>query len=320
MCGFKIMLIKVATFNLFQFCSNNYSFYTKKDRFTKSDWEEKKSWIKKQLLKMDCDIVGFQEVFSQDELKELCLELGFKDFVVVQTPKLEEKNQVFKSTTVALASKFPIKNIEKVETKDSFSFAREPIKASIKLDNDLEIVVYVAHLKSNRLNEFEYRFTKDSTLEEKKSKLDIALKNNYSLSLKQRLNEAKTLHFDIKKQKSASILLCDLNDREHSITIDALTNKRFYIKELLKDDLVLFDSYDFAPKKVYNPHPEFKGFKRTPTSYFIGKGNTLDFIFVNRFLKDKIKDFKVFDEHLQKNQNGSLATSDHAQVVCEIEV
>src|SRR5690606_23601211 len=114
----------------------------------------------------------------------------FKEFVVVQTPKLEEKNQVFKSTTVALASKFPIKNIEKVETKDSFSFSREPIKASIKLDNDLEIVVYVAHLKSNRLNEFEYRFTKDSTLEEKKRKLDIALKNNYSLSLKQRLNEA----------------------------------------------------------------------------------------------------------------------------------
>ncbi len=115
-------------------------------------------------------------------------------------------------------------------------------------------------------------------------------------------------------------MLCDLNDREHSITIDALTNKRFYIKELLKDDLVLFDSYDFAPKKVYNPHPEFKGFKRTPTSYFIGKGNTLDFIFVNRFLKDKIKDFKVFDEHLQKNQNGSLTTSDHAQVVCEISI
>ena len=314
------MIIKIATFNLFQFCSPEFSFYTKKEKFKKDDWEKKKNWIKEQLQKMDCDIVGFQEVFSQEELKELVLECGFKEFVVTQNPKLDEKNRVYKTTTVALASKFPIKNIENISKSSDFTFAREPIKAIISLKNDLDINVYVAHLKSNRLNEFEYKFTKDSTLEEKKSKLDIALKNNYSLSLKQRLNEAKALHFDIKKQILPSILLCDLNDREFSITIDALTNKRFYKNELKKDDFILFDSYDIAPKKVYNPHPEFKGFKRVPTSYFVGHGNTLDFIFVSKDLENCVKNHKVFDEHLQKNRNGTLKQSDHAQVVCEIEI
>ena len=314
------MIIKIATFNLFQFCSPNFSFYTKKEKFTKEDWEKKKNWIKEQLQKMDCDIVGFQEVFSQEELKELVLECGFKEFVVTQNPKLDEKNKVYKSTTVALASKFPIKNIENISKSSDFTFAREPIKAIISLKNDLDINVYVAHLKSNRLNEFEYKFTKDSTLEEKKEKLNIALKNNYSLSLKQRLNEAKALHFDIKKQILPSILLCDLNDREFSITIDALTNKRFYKNELKKDDFILFDSYDIAPKKVYNPHPEFKGLKRVPTSYFVGHGNTLDFIFVSKDLENCVKNHKVFDEHLQKNRNGTLKQSDHAQVVCEIEI
>ena len=314
------MIIKTATFNLFQFCSPEFSFYTKKEKFKKDDWEEKKNWIKEQLQKMDCDIVGFQEVFSQEELKELVLECGFKEFVVTQNPKLDEKNKVYKSTTVALASKFPIKEIKKVSKNENFTFARELIKAIISLKNDLDINVYVAHLKSNRLNEFEYKFTKDSTLEEKKSKLDIALKNNYSLSLKQRLNEAKALHFDIKKQILPSILLCDLNDREFSITIDALTNKRFYKNELKKDDFILFDSYDIAPKKVYNPHPEFKGLKRVPTSYFVGHGNTLDFIFVSKDLENCVKNHKVFDEHLQKNRNGTLKQSDHAQVVCEIEI
>ncbi|MCT7510162.1 endonuclease/exonuclease/phosphatase family protein [Aliarcobacter cryaerophilus] len=314
------MIIKTATFNLFQFCSPEFSFYTKKEKFKKDDWEEKKNWIKKQLQKMDCDIVGFQEVFSQEELKELVLECGFKEFVVTQNPKLDEKNRVYKSTTVALASKFPIKNIENISKSSDFTFAREPIKAIISLKNNLDINVYVAHLKSNRLNEFEYKFTKDSTLEEKKEKLNIAFKNNYSLSLKQRINEAKTLHFDIKKQKIPSILLCDLNDREFSITIDALTNKRFYKNELKKDDFILFDSYDIAPKKVYNPHPEFKGLKRVPTSYFVGHGNTLDFIFVSKDLENCVKNHKVFDEHLQKNRNGTLKQSDHAQVVCEIEI
>lgn len=314
------MIIKTATFNLFQFCSPEFSFYTKKEKFKKDDWEEKKNWIKKQLQKMDCDIVGFQEVFSQEELKELVLECGFKEFVVTQNPKLDEKNKVYKSTTVALASKFPIKEIKKVSKNENFTFAREPIKAIISLKNDLDINVYVAHLKSNRLNEFEYKFTKDSTLEEKKEKLNIALKNNYSLSLKQRLNEAKALHFDIKKQILPSILLCDLNDREFSITIDALTNKRFYKNELKKDDFILFDSYDIAPKKVYNPHPEFKGLKRVPTSYFVGHGNTLDFIFVSKDLENCVKNHKVFDEHLQKNRNGTLKQSDHAQVVCELKI
>lgn len=314
------MIIKTATFNLFQFCSPEFSFYTKKEKFKKDDWEKKKNWIKEQLQKMDCDIVGFQEVFSQEELKELVLECGFKEFVVTKNPKLDEKNRVYKSTTVALASKFPIKEIKKVSKNENFTFAREPIKATISLKNDLDINVYVAHLKSNRLNEFEYKFTKDSTLEEKKEKLNIALKNNYSLSLKQRLNEAKALHFDIKKQILPSILLCDLNDREFSITIDALTNKRFYKNELKKDDFILFDSYDIAPKKVYNPHPEFKGLKRVPTSYFVGHGNTLDFIFVSKDLENCVKNHKVFDEHLQKNRNGTLKQSDHAQVVCEIEI
>lgn len=314
------MIIKIATFNLFQFCSPDFSFYTKKEKFKKEDWEEKKIWIKEQLQKMDCDIVGFQEVFSQEELKKLVFECGFKDFIVVDEPKLDEKNKVYKTTTVALASKFPIKEIKKVSKSDNFTFAREPIKATISLKNDLDINVYVAHLKSNRLNEFEYKFTKDSTLEEKKEKLNIALKNSYSLSLKQRLNEVKALHFDIKKDKLPSILLCDLNDREFSITIDALTNKRFYINELKKDDFILFDTYDISPKKIYNPHPEFKGFKRVPTSYFVGYGNTLDFIFVSKDLENSIKNHKIFDEHLKKNKNGTLKQSDHAQVVCEIEI
>jgi hypothetical protein len=78
---------------------------------------------------------------------------------------------------------------------------------------------------------------------------------------------------------------------------------------------------------VINPHPEFKGIKRTPTSYFAGKGNVLDYIFVskhfdknNKFHMGKVTSYEIFDEHLQKNQNGSLLNSDHAQIVCEIEI
>ena len=325
------MKIRVGTFNLFQFVEPPFSWYTKKEKFNTEQWVQKTTWIKNQISEMNCDIIGFQEVFSKKALKTLLDELDFKYFKTIDSPRIDKKNElVYTSTIVALASKYPIKNLKKVEIDFSalkkhhlngfFKFAREPIKATITLANQKELDIYVCHLKSNRDNEFEYVFTKDATLNEKKEKVKKALEENYSISLKQRLCEASSIFSDISRTKNPAILMTDLNDKEFSITIDALTNKRFYKNELKKDDFILFDSYDIAPKKVYNPHPEFKGLKRVPTSYFVGHGNTLDFIFVSKDLENCVKNHKVFDEHLQKNRNGTLKQSDHAQVVCEIEI
>lgn len=332
------MKIRIGTFNLFQFVEPPFSWYTKKEKFILVEWEEKTTWIKNQIEKMNCDIIGFQEVFSKNALKELLLEKGFKYFKTIDKAKVDKKNElIYVSTTVALASKFPIKSLKKVDVDFSslkkhnvegfFKFAREPIKATIILPNQKEINFYVCHLKSNRENEFEYIFTKSDKLEDKLKKVEVALKNNYSLSLKQRLCEASSLYSNIKANKKPSILVCDLNDKEFSLTIDALTNKRYHEENLKKDDFLLLDAYSLHKIKVVNPHPEFKGVKRTPTSYFAGKGNVLDYIFVSKDFDKKnenaigkVTSYEIFDEHLQKKQNGSLLSSDHAQVVCEIEI
>ncbi len=59
------MIIRVGTFNLFQFIEPPYSWYTKKDKFNQRQWFEKTTWIKNQITKMDCHIIGFQEVFPK---------------------------------------------------------------------------------------------------------------------------------------------------------------------------------------------------------------------------------------------------------------
>lgn len=331
------MKIRIGTFNLFQFAKPPYSWYTKKENFNPVEWEEKTAWIKKQIISMNCDIIGFQEVFSQEALKELLQELGFEYFKTADKPKTNQKDELtYISTTVAIASKFPIKKLHKVQTDFStlkkhhldgfFKFSREPIKASIMLPNEKELDVYVCHLKSNRENEFEYVFTKETKLNEKLEKIQKALKDGYSLSLKQRLCEASSIYKNIKANKKPSILLADLNDKEFSITIEALSNKKYHEENLKKDSYLLIDAYNLAKKEIYNPHPEFKEIKRVPTSYFVGKGNVLDYIFVSKEFDKRKKNsiaevisYKVLNEHLLKNQNGSLLNSDHAQVVCEIE-
>ena len=83
-------------------------------------------------------------------------------------------------------------------------------------------------------------------------------------------------------------------------------------------------SYQYK-EEIHNPHPEQKEAKRKATSYFLARGHVLDYIFIsNEFNKDnedriaQVTKYTVFDEHLQKDKDGSLLKSDHAQVVCEL--
>ncbi|WP_373033862.1 endonuclease, partial [Sulfurovum sp.] len=233
------MKIRLGTFNLFQFVEPPYSWYTKKDKFNQKQWLEKTTWIKNQIVKMDCDIIGFQEVFSRKALRNLVKDLGFKYFKIVDVAKLSKNNRYkYVTTTVAIASKYPISNIQVVEVhlpsiekhnfgndhKDPFKFSRIPIKATITLPNEKELLVYVCHLKSNRLNEFEYVFNEHHSLEHKKELVLKALEGTGSKALKQRLCEASSLFYDIKQYKNTpTVLMCDLNDKEFSLTIDTLS-------------------------------------------------------------------------------------------------
>lgn len=143
--------------------------------------------------------------------------------------------------------------------------------------------------------------------------------------MQQRLCEASSLFYDIKQYKNTpTVLLCDLNDKKFSLTIDALTNHS-YQDDATKGYLLHDASHQYT-QEIYNPHPEAKAPTRTPTSYFLGKGNVLDYIFISRhFIKEyeerigEVTNYTVLDAHLQENKDGSLLTSDHAQVVCELE-
>ncbi|QKF82951.1 endonuclease/exonuclease/phosphatase family protein [Halarcobacter ebronensis] len=306
------MNIKIATFNLFQFCAPPYSWYFKKDKFNENEWEKKKEWLNSQIESIDCDIIGFQEVFSQKELQRQVKALGFKYFVTVDKPKLDENNEtIFTTTTLALASKFPIKKVEKVtSTLEGFNFSRKPIKALISLPNGIDITFYVNHFKSNRLNEFEHIFKKEDSVEYKKKKV-FELLNNLP-SQKQRLQEASLLYSDFLKTETPIISLCDLNDKEFSLTLDCLTNQTFH-QEQEKNSFLLFDAFYLLNSDE----------KRVPTSYYKGVGNVLDYIHVSKeFLKEigEVVSYKVWDEHLKQNKNGSLLQSDHAIVSCEISI
>ena len=320
------MKIKLATFNLYQFVEPPYSWYTKKEKFNNEQWHEKTTWIKNQIIKMDCDIIGFQEVFSKKALEKLLKELGFNYFETVEVAKLNKKTYI--STTVAIASKYPITKMQRVKVNipslkkhnftSPFTFARVPIKATITLPNKQDFLVYVAHLKSNRNNEFEYIFNKEHDLEHKKEVVSKALEGTSATSLQQRLCEASSLFFNMKRVKDKPIaVLCDFNDKEFSLTIDALSNPKYHDDES-EEELLLYDASYQYKEIIENPHPEAKEPKRKATSYFLGRGNVLDYIFISNHFQ--VNHYAVLDEHLHEHGNDLLLQSDHAQVVCELTI
>ncbi|MEM5627495.1 hypothetical protein AAHB47_30145 [Bacillus wiedmannii] len=63
------MQIRFGTFNLYQFVEPPYKWYEPNSFYSEADWLKKKEWIKKQILDMKCDVIGFQEVFSTNALK-----------------------------------------------------------------------------------------------------------------------------------------------------------------------------------------------------------------------------------------------------------
>lgn len=292
---------------------------------------------------MECDVIGFQEVFSSAILKNLVEELGFIHFETVETPGTDIDNpSVFIKPVVAIASKYPIISVnpvkvpdsftEEIPVKEDFKFSRIPIKAAIHIDGFGDIVFYVSHLKSKNPTVKNLHFTPSDAWDKKILATLRARSIGNVISLLQRGAEAAALYHEISEtlhthKEVPVILLGDLNDDEHSIPIEALTNRERLLKikgEPIPDDeqqivynYKLYDAFDLAPNQ--------NGQKRLPTHYYKKVGNVLDYIFVSNALNEKneqcvgrVSAYKVLDRHLKCDDIENQTQSDHAQVVATV--
>lgn len=68
------MKISIATFNVENLVGPDKPIYDEdKPHYTLDIYHQKIAWIKEQLIKMNADIIGFQEVFEEEALRDLSL-------------------------------------------------------------------------------------------------------------------------------------------------------------------------------------------------------------------------------------------------------
>ena len=74
---------KIATFNLFNYLEPPNAYYDFDRIYSAEQWQKKQRWVTEYLREYQPDIIGFQEVFSAESLKELVASQGYGYFEVV---------------------------------------------------------------------------------------------------------------------------------------------------------------------------------------------------------------------------------------------
>ncbi|OLQ93344.1 endonuclease [Vibrio panuliri] len=307
--------LTLATANLFNFIEPPNAFYDFENIYDTQAWHAKCEWTKKQILELDADIIGLQEVFSIEAAEKLVTELGYSHFATVAIPHIES-DYIHSQPVVAVASKFPFKHVEPVTSSSLIaqhysieppSFSRPPIFAVIDVPDVGDIAFYVCHLKSQRPTQSDSEQYSHPII-------------GQWLSTQQRGWEAVMLRLfmEMKYQTHPmpTILVGDMNQSlAHHVT-GLLTHP---VDQSLTA-LNLQDSWD-----IFTLNEPLRA--RPATQYHFAQGNVLDYILVSQEFQPNsphsladVKQYQVQDKHLiNPNYEQDKQASDHAFVAVTVQ-
>ncbi len=323
--------MRVATFNLFQYCPPPHAWFDKENVHSNTAWKEKSKWIQSQLELMSADVVIFQEVFDTKSLTELVKEAGYEYCVNIDQPKYNETDgvKVFYTSVLLLASKHEIELIREpifpVKSKSPFvtfpRISREPIVVKISTPS-LNVLLCGVHFKSKRLQRVSPDFKEGMVFEGRRLDRLKGQEKSKMASFFQRALESMAIQKHLKrimrKEKFSSvILLGDFNDTPSSDFWSAFTMGRsilwrdedeFKIAPFTKEgDIALKDSWE-----------EFGGVaSEKPPTLLAPAPLVLDHILVRNESDCVVSDYQVYSDHLRSGVDW-LKVSDHATVCMEL--
>ncbi|MDP5211996.1 endonuclease/exonuclease/phosphatase family protein [Pseudoalteromonas tunicata] len=317
--------LRIASLNLYNFAKPPFSFYHPDEHYSALQWQEKCLWLSSQLKHVQPAIIGFQEVFSPDELARICQSCGLPFFSTVSNPVLAEDDPfLFIKPVVALASLYPIETITVLKPDIEllaafnlpidFQFNREPIKAKILTPVLGAATFYIVHLKSKRPTSL----SSYTDVAFKEQPIASALLNTtlgrYHSDMQRSLELALIYQDVIKSQtegEHCTLVMGDFNDQ---ITSDGLG---FIFNQVISDGLAQTPS--FGVTDSYQGSEQH----RAGTHYYQNQGKVLDYILLSTPLllpqSPFYVEFNAIDQHIL-NTSGleQKLSSDHAFIYIDI--
>ncbi|MGF1682453.1 endonuclease/exonuclease/phosphatase family protein [Photobacterium minamisatsumaniensis] len=345
--------IKIATFNLCNFIEPPDAFYDFENIYTNDQWQKKKAWIVDYLAQHQPDVIGFQEVFSPDALKNLLQEAGYPYFSTVDKPQKVD-DYVYQSPVVAIASKFPIQSAASVSiddlaetsnaaqksvTQERFDFSRRPLRATIQIPHIGLCDCYVVHFKSKRPM-VEPTLSNNQSDPIAKSRqahaLDLLsqeLLGGWASSCQRGTEAALLLQAMINRKAELgypAILMGDFNDDLHTgVLSHLLTGSTRQLSpqenEALLGPYRFNDSWSLLQRNLNHNEP----FPSAPYTFYYGaKGQVLDYILLSREFDAtyheslaEVYDYQLHDKHLvNPSYKDDSCSTDHAIVMVSLKI
>jgi endonuclease/exonuclease/phosphatase family metal-dependent hydrolase len=336
------MRYTVATFNVENLIGPGKPIYDEDTpHYSPEVYEKKISWIREQLEKMNADIIGFQEVFEEQALRDCLKGTPMEDwFLAVAHPN-------GKSPVNALLSRFPIQEVKVVEDIPFlFEFFDEPamaaaleseqigiplrkfsrsiLQTAIQLKEGVVVNVWVLHLKSKR---------PILSVDQQKGPVSFPeLASGSIRSLIRRGIEACGIRLLLSEALTPEtaqplIMLGDLNDNDTAVTNQVMlgeppARKLCQEEKTLRWRQVLENCKDLqARRSIENFHY---------TYIHNGHYESLDNIFVSNHFADsnpkrsgKIIDIRLYNDHVIDSSlsmdRKPAYVSDHGQMVANME-
>lgn len=266
--------LKIATFNLFNYLEPPNAFYEFERIYSAEQWAKKQKWVAEYLREFQPDIIGFQEVFSADSLKELAAAQGYAYFEVIDQPDVID-DFIYRSPVVAIASRYPIAEVAAVEANtelaqtlglaNDFSFSRKVIRATVELPHLGNCDCYVVHFKSKRpmieIEEKNNSWSPEKTIIES---LKANVAGGWGSTI-QRGSEATLLMIDMIQRREVTgnpmVLMGDFNNTlADGVLSHLLTNTLRFVSRIDRDAYLakycLNDAWDLFQTAVTNEKNE----------------------------------------------------------------
>ncbi|WP_087016455.1 endonuclease/exonuclease/phosphatase family protein [Thaumasiovibrio subtropicus] len=301
------MQLTLATWNLLNFIAPPNAAYEMDNILLAEQWQKKQQWVRSHVAALEADIIGFQEIFSDNALDELLQPYGYK-LHIVDKPRVRD-GYIYESPVVGIASRLPLKRCYpiRVDTETlvslglppPFQFSRTPVVAVVTHPILGDIRCVSIHLKSQRA----------SVDIEGQDPRNIALKLCDSwASTRQRGTEAALLNLQLSQGPDAhlpTVVMGDFNRDLQSSELKALANNGW-----LHDSWALYQSQQ--NREILRPATHYHG----------AVGSVLDYILLTDHFdhnsvecRGRICAYHCIDRHLiNPRYEIDSESSDHAIV------
>ena len=303
--------LQVATLNVLNLALPGQHFYPNQEPYDHEEFERKTTWLGAQMMRLNADVLGLQEVWHEAALQAVVARSGLRYTTVAApgaeagatgTPRVALVTRLAVDNVEAVANFAPHEQVQVPELGNYTRFERPVLRARLRNKQGQPLNVLVTHLKSKRP-----KYLQDAAGQALEDSADPVVTARATLrSLLMRGAEAAALRGLViqllQRSHEPLLLLGDLNDGPHSVTCQMIAATQAVAYDRGARDVALYHAWDVATEPALKRDLAYshvhQGWPELLDQIWVSE----EFVASSRFALGDVKRVDVFNDHLQESR------------------